>query len=105
VAGGQDHDEVGELDVPAAAVVVVVAADRVMELLKRRAAGDHVDDVEAHLHHQLLRHDDPEGQAVTERVLPTLATVPRPAIYILLGYTWFKYFIHEFFFYYAKIFT
>jgi hypothetical protein len=52
VAGGEDHDEVGELEVVLALALANVTADHdVVELLQRRAAGDHVDDVDAHLHH------------------------------------------------------
>ena len=63
----EDHDEIGELDVVAPAM-----ADQVVELLQGLAAGHHVDDVQADLHHQLLRHDDPEAQLLAEDVLAEL---------------------------------
>ena len=65
--GGEDHDEVGELD-----VLALVVADHVVELLERVAAGDHVNDVEADLDHELLRHHDPETELVAKGVLPQL---------------------------------
>ena len=73
VDGGEDHDEVGELD------GFAVRADDVMELLERLAAGDHVHDVDADLHHQLLRHHDPQPELVPEGVLPELV-VPIEAL-------------------------
>ena len=73
VDGGEDHDEVAELD-----VLAPVMADHVVELVQGLAAGDHVHDVEPHLHHQLLRHHDPEAQLLAERVLPQLVVPVEP---------------------------
>ena len=73
VDGGEDHDEVGELEVLAVAV-----ADDVVELLEGLAAGDHVNDVEAHLHRELLRHHDPEAQPLAEHVLAELVVAVEP---------------------------
>jgi hypothetical protein len=53
-------------------------AHHVVELLQGLAAGDHVHDVEAHLHHQLLRHHDPEAQLLAERVPPQLVVPVEP---------------------------
>lgn len=74
VDGGEDHDEVGELDVLAA----VALAEHVVELLQRLAAGDHVHDVDADLDDELLRHHDPEAQLLAERVLPELVVPVEP---------------------------
>jgi hypothetical protein len=71
--GGEDHDEIRELD-----VLAPLVADHLVELLQGLAAGDHVDDVQADLHHQLLRHDDPEAQLLAERVLPQLVVPVEP---------------------------
>ena len=70
--GAEDHDEVSELD------GLAVGTDDVVELLEGLAAGDHVDDVDAHLHDQLLRDDDPEAELVAEGVLPQLVVPIEP---------------------------
>jgi hypothetical protein len=73
VAGGEDHDSAGELD-----VLAFVVADHVVELLQRLASGDHEDDVPAHLDDELLRHNDPQPQLLTKRVLPKLVVPVEP---------------------------
>jgi hypothetical protein len=80
VDGGEDHDEVGGLDVvlPLARRPAVAAHQHVVELLQRPAAGHHVHDVHAHLDDQLLRHHDPQAQLLAERVLPQLVVPVEP---------------------------
>jgi hypothetical protein len=73
VDGGEDHDEVGGLDVLALAL-----ADHVVELLERLPAGDHVHDVDADLDDELLRDDDPEADLLPKGVLPELVVPVEP---------------------------
>lgn len=72
VDGGEDDDEVGGLDGAAA------MAGEVVDLLEGVAAGDHVDDVDADLHHQLLRDNHPQAQLRPKRLLTQLVVPVEP---------------------------
>lgn len=70
--GGEHHDEVGGPDRPA------FGADGGVELLDRLASGDHVHDVGPNLHHELLRHHDPQAELRPKGVLPQLMVPVEP---------------------------
>jgi hypothetical protein len=74
----EDHDPV------AGPYRCAVGEGDCIELLQGLAAGDHVDDADADLDDELLRHDDPEAQLVAEGVLPELVVpveaLPRNAL-------------------------
>ena len=55
-----------------------VGPDGVVGLLQGLAAGDHVHNVGSDLHHQLLRHHDPQPQLLPECVLPQLMVPVEP---------------------------